>query len=128
MCVIDNVSASNFRLTSRTIIQPNGGTREVPCYSLTKTGWLLGSGPEVKSLPLGSGPEVKSQATVLRRQTRGLRQDPRAAPSPGGCAKTRGLRQSWGRRGALAMRGYSRGNWRNFAFWLLSKDKNVKNG
>ena len=28
---------SNFRLTSRTIIQPNGGTREVPCYSLTKT-------------------------------------------------------------------------------------------
>ncbi len=28
---------SNFRLTSRTVIQPNGGTREVPCYSLTKT-------------------------------------------------------------------------------------------
>ncbi len=28
---------SNFRLTSRTIVQPNGGTREVPCYSLTKT-------------------------------------------------------------------------------------------
>lgn len=28
---------SNFRLTSRTIIQPNGGTREVPCYQLTKT-------------------------------------------------------------------------------------------
>ncbi len=27
---------SNFRLTSRTVIQPNGGTREVPCYSLTK--------------------------------------------------------------------------------------------
>ena len=26
-----------FALTSRTIIQPNGGTREVPCYSLTKT-------------------------------------------------------------------------------------------
>ena len=26
-----------FQLTSRTIIQPNGGTREVPCYSLTKT-------------------------------------------------------------------------------------------
>ena len=25
-----------FELTSRTIIQPNGGTREVPCYSLTK--------------------------------------------------------------------------------------------
>ena len=28
---------SNFRLTSRTIVQPNGGTREVPCYQLTKT-------------------------------------------------------------------------------------------
>ncbi len=26
-----------FQLTSRTIIQPNGGTREVPCYQLTKT-------------------------------------------------------------------------------------------
>ena len=28
---------SNFRLTSRIVEQPNGGTREVPCYSLTKT-------------------------------------------------------------------------------------------
>ena len=27
----------NFALTSRTILQPNGGTREVPCYILTKT-------------------------------------------------------------------------------------------
>ena len=26
------VCKSNFRLTSRTIVQPNGGTREVPCY------------------------------------------------------------------------------------------------
>ena len=26
-----------FELTSRTIVQPNGGTREVPCYQLTKT-------------------------------------------------------------------------------------------
>ena len=26
-----------FQLTSRTIVQPNGGTREVPCYLLTKT-------------------------------------------------------------------------------------------
>jgi phage regulator Rha-like protein len=26
-----------FALTSRIIEQPNGGTREVPCYSLTKT-------------------------------------------------------------------------------------------
>ena len=26
-----------FQLTSRTIVQPNGGTREVPCYVLTKT-------------------------------------------------------------------------------------------
>ncbi len=31
------VCKSNFRFTSRTIVQPNGGTREVPCYSLTKT-------------------------------------------------------------------------------------------
>ena len=28
---------SKFRLTSRTIVQPNGGTREVPYYQLTKT-------------------------------------------------------------------------------------------
>ena len=31
------ICGSIFRLTSRTIVQPNGGTREVPCYSLTKT-------------------------------------------------------------------------------------------
>ena len=31
------VCGSKFRLTSRTIIQPNGDTRDVPCYSLTKT-------------------------------------------------------------------------------------------
>ena len=31
------VCGRNFALTSRTIIQPNGGTREVPCYLLTKT-------------------------------------------------------------------------------------------
>ena len=31
------VCKSNFRLTSRAIVQPNGGTREVPCYQLTKT-------------------------------------------------------------------------------------------
>ena len=30
------VCGSKFRLTSRTVIQPNGGTRDVPCYSLTK--------------------------------------------------------------------------------------------
>ena len=33
----EKVCGSNFRLTSRTIVQPNGGTREVPCYQLTKT-------------------------------------------------------------------------------------------
>ena len=33
----EKICGSNFRLTSRTIIQPNGGTREVPCYNLTKT-------------------------------------------------------------------------------------------
>ena len=39
---------------------------------------------------LGSGPKVKSQATVLWRQTRGLRQDPRAAPRPEGCGRAGG--------------------------------------
>ena len=33
----EKICKSKFRLTSRTIVQPNGGTREVPCYSLTKT-------------------------------------------------------------------------------------------
>ena len=32
------VCGLKFELTSRTIVQPNGGTREVPCYVLTKTG------------------------------------------------------------------------------------------
>ncbi len=36
----EKICGSKFRLTSRTIIQPNGGTREVPCYQLTKTEWL----------------------------------------------------------------------------------------
>ena len=33
----EKVCGSNFRLTSRIVDQPNGGTREVPCYSLTRT-------------------------------------------------------------------------------------------
>ena len=33
----ENVCQGKFSLTSRTISQPNGGTRVVPCYSLTKT-------------------------------------------------------------------------------------------
>ena len=33
----ERVCKSKFRLTSRIIDQPNGGTREVPCYQLTKT-------------------------------------------------------------------------------------------
>ena len=33
----EKVCGRNFALTSRTIVQPNGGTREVPCYMLTKT-------------------------------------------------------------------------------------------
>ena len=33
----EKVCKSKFRLTSRIIEQPNGGTREVPCYQLTKT-------------------------------------------------------------------------------------------
>ncbi len=33
----EKICGRNFELTSRTIVQPNGGTREVPCYQLTKT-------------------------------------------------------------------------------------------
>ena len=33
----EKVCGRNFALTSRPIVQPNGGTREIPCYSLTKT-------------------------------------------------------------------------------------------
>ena len=33
----EKICGRNFALTSRIIEQPNGGTREVPCYSLTKT-------------------------------------------------------------------------------------------
>ena len=33
----EKVCQGKFSLTSRTISQPNGGTRVVPCYSLTKT-------------------------------------------------------------------------------------------
>ena len=33
----EKVCEGKFSLTSRTLIQPNGGTREVPCYSLSKT-------------------------------------------------------------------------------------------
>ena len=33
----EKVSQGKFSLTSRILIQPNGGTREVPCYSLSKT-------------------------------------------------------------------------------------------
>ena len=33
----EKVCQGKFSLTSRTVAQPNGGEREVPCYSLTKT-------------------------------------------------------------------------------------------
>ena len=33
----EKVSSSKFRLSSRKVIQPNGGVREFPCYELTKT-------------------------------------------------------------------------------------------
>ncbi len=33
----ENSCGRKFALTSRTVEQPNGGTREIPCYSLTKT-------------------------------------------------------------------------------------------
>ena len=31
----EKVCGRNFALTSRTIVQPDGETREVPCYQLT---------------------------------------------------------------------------------------------
>ena len=37
----ERISGSNFRLTSRTVEQPNGGTREIPCYLLDKTEYLF---------------------------------------------------------------------------------------
>jgi phage regulator Rha-like protein len=33
----EKVTSSKFRLSSRKVIQPNGGVREFPCYELTKT-------------------------------------------------------------------------------------------
>ena len=36
----EKVNGLKFQLTSRTIIQPNGGTRKVPCYQLTKTDFI----------------------------------------------------------------------------------------
>ena len=33
----EKICGRKFALTSRIIEQPNGGTREVPCYLLTKT-------------------------------------------------------------------------------------------
>ena len=33
----EKVSSSKFRLSSRKVVQPNGGVREFPCYELTKT-------------------------------------------------------------------------------------------
>jgi phage regulator Rha-like protein len=33
----EKICGRNFELTSRTIVQSNGGTREVPCYQLAKT-------------------------------------------------------------------------------------------
>ena len=33
----ENVTRLKFQLSSRTYNLPNGGTKEVPCYALTKT-------------------------------------------------------------------------------------------
>ena len=41
-------------MTSRTIIQPNGGTREVPCYMLTKTECLYIATKFNDEAPIGS--------------------------------------------------------------------------
>jgi len=69
----EKVCGSNFRLTSRTIVQPNGGTREVPCYVLTKTECLY--------IATKFNDEARAKL-VLRWQELEMRNLPR--PSKGG--------------------------------------------
>jgi len=50
------VCQGKFSLTSRTIVQPNGGTREVPCCSLTK----------MECLYIATNDEVHAKFVLLR--------------------------------------------------------------
>ena len=72
----ENVCGRNFALTSRTIVQPNGGTREVPCYQLTKTECLY--------IATKFNDEARAKLVLrweeLERAHRG--QSPCALPSP----------------------------------------------
>jgi hypothetical protein len=65
-----------FQLTSRSIVQPNGGTREVPCYQLTKTECLY--------IATKFNDEARAKLVLrweeLERAQGG--QSPRALPSP----------------------------------------------
>ncbi len=71
-----DVCGRNFALTSRTIVQPNGGTREVPCYVLTKTECLY--------IATKFNDEARAKLVLrweeLERAHRG--QSPCALPSP----------------------------------------------
>ena len=72
------VCGSKFRLTSRTIIQPNGGTRDVPCYSLTKTECLY--------IATKFNDEARAKLVLrweqLERQQLGYSRQQLALPSP----------------------------------------------
>ena len=64
-----------FSLTSRMVQQPNGGTRKVPCYSITKTECLH---EQRKRFPVHMGKNIKIQiwidipngSTTQRRNSR----------------------------------------------------------
>ena len=70
------VCEGKFSLTSRTVIQPNGGVREVPCYELTKTECLY--------IATKFNDEARAKLVLrwdeLERAHRG--QSPCALPSP----------------------------------------------
>ena len=73
-----DVCGRNFALTSRTIVQPNGGTREVPCYQLTKTECLY--------IATKFNDEARAKLVLrweeLEREQALGRQSPCALPSP----------------------------------------------
>ena len=55
------ICGRNFALTSRMVRQPNGGTREIPCYSLTKTECLHEQG---KRFPVHMEKNIKIQIWI----------------------------------------------------------------
>jgi len=64
----EKVCQGKFSLTSRTIVQPNGGTREVPCYQLTKTECLYIAFP--KSTPINVNKKKNLIPRVISDESR----------------------------------------------------------